>query len=55
MRFYPAEAYHQNYATLHPDSPYIALIDAPKITALAKLFPTLYRATPTQVRVASNG
>jgi peptide-methionine (S)-S-oxide reductase len=55
MRFYPAESYHQNYATLHPDSPYIALIDAPKITALAKLFPTLYRATPTQVRVASNG
>jgi peptide-methionine (S)-S-oxide reductase len=55
MPFYPAEAYHQNYATLHPDSPYIALIDAPKITALAKLFPTLYHATPTQVRVASNG
>jgi peptide-methionine (S)-S-oxide reductase len=55
MPFYPAEAYHQNYATLHPDSPYIALIDAPKITALAKLFPTLYRATPTQVPVTSNG
>jgi peptide-methionine (S)-S-oxide reductase len=55
MPFYPAEAYHQNYATLYPDNPYIALIDAPKITALAKLFPTLYRATPTQVRVASNG
>jgi peptide-methionine (S)-S-oxide reductase len=53
--FYPAEAYHQNYATRYPDNPYIALIDAPKITALAKLFPTLYRATPTQVRVASNG
>jgi peptide-methionine (S)-S-oxide reductase len=55
MPFYPAEAYHQNYATLHPDSPYIALFDAPKITALAKLFPTLYRATPTEVRVTSNG
>jgi peptide-methionine (S)-S-oxide reductase len=55
MPFYPAEAYHQNYATLYPDNPYIALIDAPKITALAKLFPTLYRPTPTQVRVASNG
>jgi len=54
MSFYPAEAYHQNYATLYPDNPYIALIDAPKITALAKLFPALYRATPTQVRVASN-
>lgn len=55
MSFYPAEAYHQNYATLHPDSAYIALFDAPKITSLAKLFPTLYRAIPTQVPVASNG
>ena len=55
MPFYPAEAYHQDYATLHPDNPYIALIDGPKITALAKLFPTLYSATPTQVRLASNG
>lgn len=52
--FYPAEAYHQNFATLHPDNPYIAVIDAPKITALARLFPALYRATPTQVRVASS-
>jgi peptide-methionine (S)-S-oxide reductase len=55
MPFYRAEVYHQNYATLHPDSPYITLIDAPKISALAKLFPELYRAKPTQVRIASNG
>ena len=55
MPFYRAENYHQNYATLHPDSPYIALIDAPKAVALAKLFPELYRAKPTQVRIASNG
>jgi peptide-methionine (S)-S-oxide reductase len=55
MPFYRAEAYHQNYATLHPDSPYIALIDAPKVVALRKLFPELYRDKPTQVRVASNG
>lgn len=55
MPFYQAEAYHQNYATLHPDSAYIAEIDAPKIVALAKMFPELYRAKPTQVRVASNG
>jgi peptide-methionine (S)-S-oxide reductase len=55
MPFYRAESYHQNYATLHPDSPYIALIDAPKIVALGKLFPQLYRAEPTQVRIASNG
>lgn len=55
MPFYPAEAYHQNFAVLHPGYPYIALIDAPKVTALASLFPTLYRASPSQVRVASNG
>lgn len=55
MPFYRAENYHQNYATLHPDSPYIALIDAPKVGALAKLFPHLYRAKPTQVRIASDG
>ncbi len=42
--FYPAEAYHQNYAALHPDNPYIAINDAPKVTHLRELFPTLYRA-----------
>lgn len=55
MPFYRAETRHQNYATLHPDSPYIAEFDAPKITALAKLFPSLYRANPTQVPIALNG
>src|SRR6266404_4158994 len=29
--FYPAEAHHQNYATLHPDSMYIRFNDAPKV------------------------
>ena len=42
--FYPAEAYHQNYATLHPDEPYIMFNDAPKVTHLRQLFPDLYRA-----------
>ncbi len=55
MPFFSAKAYHQNFAVLHPDYPYIAFIDAPKITALASLFPTLYLATPTQIRIASNG
>jgi peptide-methionine (S)-S-oxide reductase len=31
--FYPAEAYHQHYAMLHPDSPYIATFDLPKVAA----------------------
>jgi peptide-methionine (S)-S-oxide reductase len=45
--FYPAEPYHQNFATLHPDNPYIATFDAPKVTALARRFPGLYSARPT--------
>ncbi|HKV82089.1 MAG TPA: peptide-methionine (S)-S-oxide reductase MsrA [Candidatus Sulfotelmatobacter sp.] len=40
--FYAAEGYHQNYATLHPDNPYIARFDLPKIDHLRQLFPTLY-------------
>ena len=42
--FYPAEAYHQNYAALHPHNPYIAINDAPKVAHLRELFPALYRA-----------
>jgi peptide-methionine (S)-S-oxide reductase len=41
--FYPAEGYHQNYATLHPDQPYIAINDAPKVTHLREQFPELYQ------------
>jgi peptide-methionine (S)-S-oxide reductase len=41
--FYPAESYHQDYATLHPESGYIAMFDLPKIEQLSKLFPELYR------------
>jgi peptide-methionine (S)-S-oxide reductase len=44
--FYPAEAYHQNYLTLHPGSPYIAAFDLPKIAALQKVFPTEFRSDP---------
>jgi peptide-methionine (S)-S-oxide reductase len=29
--FYPAEGYHQDFLTLHPDSPYIVYNDLPKI------------------------
>jgi peptide-methionine (S)-S-oxide reductase len=41
--FYEAEEYHQNYATLHPDNPYIAINDAPKVVHLKELFPQLYK------------
>jgi peptide-methionine (S)-S-oxide reductase len=40
--FYPAEAYHQNYATLHPDNPYIVYNDAPKVANLRREFPDVY-------------
>jgi peptide-methionine (S)-S-oxide reductase len=47
--FYPAEAYHQDYLTLHPYQPYIATNDLPKIQALKELFPDSYRETPVLV------
>jgi peptide-methionine (S)-S-oxide reductase len=50
--FFPAEAYHQNYLTLHPSQPYIAINDIPKIEALKQLFPNLYRDTPVLVAAA---
>jgi len=40
--FYPAEAYHQNYAAMHPDNPYIVYNDAPKVANLRKEFPDVY-------------
>jgi peptide-methionine (S)-S-oxide reductase len=40
--FYPAEAYHQDYATRHPNDPYIAYNDAPKVEHLHQQFPELY-------------
>jgi peptide-methionine (S)-S-oxide reductase len=44
--FYPAEAYHQDYATRHPDSMYIMYNDAPKVTNLRKELPELYTGDP---------
>lgn len=52
--FYAAEDYHQDYATIHPDSAYIAFNDLPKIENLKQLFPDVYRETPVLVRTAQN-
>src|SRR3954470_1376433 len=41
--FYPAEDYHQDYATKHPSQPYIAHFDLPKIEHLKQMFPSEYR------------
>jgi peptide-methionine (S)-S-oxide reductase len=46
--FYAAEAYHQNYATLHPDNPYIVFNDAPKVEHLKQQFPDVYTAKPAR-------
>ena len=51
--FYPAEAYHQDYATMHPENPYIYYNDLPKVENLKKLFPDLYREQPVRVRSAA--
>ncbi|HEY3582820.1 MAG TPA: peptide-methionine (S)-S-oxide reductase MsrA, partial [Casimicrobiaceae bacterium] len=42
-KFYPAEAYHQNYLALHPDQPYIVYNDLPKLAELKKQYPAWYR------------
>lgn len=41
--FYPAEAYHQNYLKRNPNQPYIVINDKPKIAALKKQFPNIYK------------
>ena len=43
--FYPAEAYHQDFASKNPNHPYIKAWDAPKVVALKRLYPSLYSPT----------
>ena len=40
--FYVAAPYHQEYATLHPNEPYIRYNDLPKIAALKQQYPQLW-------------
>ena len=49
MPFYAAETYHQDFLVLHPDYPYIAYNDIPKVQALQTQFPSLYQADPVTV------
>jgi peptide-methionine (S)-S-oxide reductase len=51
--FYPAEAYHQDFLTRHPNHPYIVIHDLPKVAALKVLFANAYRDKP--VLVADTG
>lgn len=42
-RFFPAEAYHQDYLAHHMTQPYIVVNDLPKLDELRQRFPELYR------------
>jgi peptide-methionine (S)-S-oxide reductase len=46
--FYPAEKYHQDFMLANPDHAYIVRWDAPKVAALKKLYPGLYKARFTR-------
>ena len=48
--FYRAEDHHQDYATLHPEDPYIARNDAPKVEQLREQFPNLYKKVGDSAR-----
>jgi peptide-methionine (S)-S-oxide reductase len=50
--FYAAEAYHQDFLVKHPDQPYIAAWDMPKIAALQQAFPARFRSDPVTTGIA---
>lgn len=47
--FYPAESYHQDYLTNHPNNGYIVVNDLPKVEHLQQLFTHLYMKEPVLV------
>jgi peptide-methionine (S)-S-oxide reductase len=54
-KFYPAEAYHKNYALTHPNNPYIVYNDLPKVDNLKRLFADVYREQPVTVATMHRG
>jgi peptide-methionine (S)-S-oxide reductase len=42
--FYPAEAYHQDFARKHPSHPYIMVNDEPKVARLKRAYPQYWKA-----------
>jgi peptide-methionine (S)-S-oxide reductase len=50
--FYPAEAYHQDFATSNPRHPYIARFDRPKIENLKTMMPEVFQEKPQLVSAA---
>ncbi len=51
--FYRAEDYHQNFVYRDPTFPYVAVNDLPKIAALKRLFPDLYREQPVLEKITT--
>ena len=49
--FYPAEGYHQDFLIHNPNYPYIVYNDLPKIAALKRVFPEMYRDKPVMLQV----
>jgi peptide-methionine (S)-S-oxide reductase len=47
--FYPAEEYHQDFLIHNPTYPYIVRNDLPKIAALKKVYPEVYREAPVML------
>jgi peptide-methionine (S)-S-oxide reductase len=48
-QFFPAEAYHQDYALNHPNQPYIVFNDLPKLDNFKRMFTEFYREAPVTV------
>ena len=46
--FYPAESYHQDFMVNNPNHGYIRRWDAPKVAALKRMFPDLYKTVFTR-------
>ena len=42
-KFYPAETYHQDYARLNPNQPYVRAVAAPKVQKLEKHYGELLK------------
>jgi peptide-methionine (S)-S-oxide reductase len=49
--FYPAEGYHQDFLIHNPNYPYIVYNDLPKIAALKRVLPDMYRDKPVMLQV----
>ena len=43
-KFWPAEAYHQGYFRLHPESEYVQRVSIPKVEAFRRKFPELLKS-----------